>query len=111
MKVHSALGDGLAQGGEKGAAEAATEYLDREEEVPGARQPSRAIPGEATGGDEAMHMRMMMELLTPRVQHTQKAELRTQMLGIPRNRLEGLRHRLKQQSIHRARILQRQRAQ
>ena len=55
-----------------------------------------------------MHMRMMMELLPPGMQHPQKADLRTSMLGVSRNRLEGLRHRLKQQRIHRARILQRQ---
>jgi hypothetical protein len=45
------------------------------------------------------------------MQHPQKTNLRASMLGVPCNRLEGLRHRLTQQRIHWARILQRQRAQ
>ena len=107
MKAYNALSCSVTQGREKGAAEAATEHLNWEEEVAGARQPSRAIYGEATGEDQTMHMRMMMELLAPGMQDPQKADLRTQMFGISGNRAEGLRHRLKEQRIHRARILQR----
>jgi hypothetical protein len=64
MKAYGALRHGVTEGREKGATEAATEHLDREEEVAGARQPGRAIPSEAASGDEAVHMRMMTTTLT-----------------------------------------------
>jgi hypothetical protein len=57
----------MTEGREKRATEAATKYLDRQEEVAGARQPGHPLPSEAASGDEAVHMRMMMALLTPRM--------------------------------------------
>jgi hypothetical protein len=40
------------------------------------------IEGQAAGGDDAMDMGVKLELLVPGVQHTEEADLSTEMSGI-----------------------------
>jgi hypothetical protein len=54
--------------GEKRAAEELAERLDRQEEPPRRRYPSRAVEGETPGGDDAVEVRMESKLLVPGVQ-------------------------------------------
>jgi recombinase-like zinc beta ribbon protein len=97
---------GLTEGGEEGTAEKPTEDAYREEESWGAWDPGRAIHREPAGRDQAMEVGVMVQGLSPSMQHAQKADLRSQLLGIPCNRLERLRDGLKEQGRDLARILE-----
>ncbi len=44
-------------------------------------------------------MGMMMQLLAPGVEHSEAPNLRAEMLGVPGDVLEGLRHGAKEQAI------------
>src|SRR5215510_463456 len=55
-----------------------------------------------------MEMGVMVELLAPGVEHRKTADLRPEMLRIPSDVLERLRHGAKEQAIEGAGVLQRQ---
>ena len=57
-----------------------------------------------------MDMGMMVEGLPPGMQDGQDADLRAQVFRVAGNSLEGLRHSLKENGIHRAGMLEGQRA-
>ena len=40
---------------------------------------------QTTSGDHAMHMRVVQQILAPRVEHTQKTDLRSEMFGVGGN--------------------------
>jgi hypothetical protein len=50
----------------------------------------------------------MVQVLTPGVADSQATDLRAQVLGVPRDVLEGLRHRVQEQTGEVAGVLQRQ---
>ena len=54
-----------------------------------------------------MEVRVMVQLLAPGVEDSQAADLRAKVLGVPRDVLEGLRHRVKEQTVELAGVLQR----
>lgn len=55
-----------------------------------------------------MHMRMMVQILTPRVQYQQHADLSAEAFGMSSHAAEGLRRRLEQSIVKHARVGQRQ---
>jgi hypothetical protein len=55
-----------------------------------------------------MEMRVMMELLAPRMEHRQAASLGPKMLRVPRDVLERLHHGAKQHAIEQVGILEAQ---
>ena len=44
--------------------------------------PARVVWRQTTGGDDAVHVRMGLQVLPPSVEHTQEADLRAEMFGI-----------------------------
>lgn len=44
--------------------------------------PARVVWRQSTGGDDAVHMGMSLQVLPPGVEHTQEADLRAEMFGI-----------------------------
>src|SRR5690606_34012210 len=72
------------------SSEQARENPDREEESGLAGDPPLAVRGQAAAGDNAMQMRMMVQVLAPGVQHGEEADLGTQMLGICGDGAQGL---------------------
>ena len=87
------------------------EDADGQEEVGPTRHPLGAIWRSATRGQDTVQMRVMVELLAPRVQHGEAANLGPEMLGVPGNVLERLRHGATEQPREGAGGLQRQRPQ
>ena len=55
-----------------------------------------------------MEMRVMVELLAPGMEHRQAADVRPEMLRVPGDVLERLRHGTKEQAIEHTRGLERQ---
>ncbi len=70
---------------EKQTAEQAREHPHGKEEARPARDPALAIRGQAAAGNDAMHMRMMQQVLSPGAEHGEEADLRSQMLRIARD--------------------------
>jgi len=52
--------------------------------------PSEAVGRKAASGNDAVHVRVMEEILTPRMEHTEETDLCPQMLGIGGNLQQGL---------------------
>src|ERR1035437_9507923 len=61
--------------------------------------PPLAVLREAAGRNHTVNVRVVLEILPPRVEHTEETDLRPQMLGIGCNLQQGLRAGLKQQLI------------
>ena len=70
--------------------------------------PSRAVRGETASGNHAVDMRMMLEILAPRVEHTQKPEPRAEMRRIRGDLQQRRRTRLKQQVVDDGFVLERE---
>ena len=62
--------------GEELAPEDTAEHLDRQEERTARRDPAGMIRCKAAGGDDAVHVRMMLQPLVPGVEHAEEADLR-----------------------------------
>lgn len=60
----------------------APEHLDGEEESRARANPTCAIEGEPTRGDDTVDVRMKLEFLIPGVQHAEEADLGTEMGGV-----------------------------
>src|SRR5713101_5685543 len=93
------------------AAKDSAEHLDGKKEVVAWFDPARAISRQPTGWDHAMYMRVKFQFLTPRVQHAEEANLRTEMLGIARDFQKGFRTGAKQEIVDDPLVLQDQRGQ
>jgi len=68
--------------GEELAPEDTAEHLDRQEERTARRDPAGVIRCQAAGGDDAVHVWMMLETLVPGMEHAEEADLRAQVSRI-----------------------------
>jgi len=73
---------GRLESGDELAAKHTSEYLDGEEEVRTGSKPTGVIERESTGGNNAVDMRMKLELLVPGVEHAEEADLGSEMSGV-----------------------------
>jgi hypothetical protein len=80
-----ASGEGLVQILEKQTTEQAGQHPHWQEEAGAAGHPAGAIGREAAPRDDAVQMRMMEQILPPRVQHGEEADLGPQVVRIGRN--------------------------
>ena len=62
-----------------------TEHLDRQEELSLRGDPLRVIGGETAGGNNAVHMGMMLQFLIPGVEDAEEADLCAKTFGIARD--------------------------
>jgi hypothetical protein len=83
-----ALRVALRQAREVEAPEPPREDPDGQEEVGATRHPPRAISRDPPGRQDTMEMGVMVELLAPGVEHSETADLRPEMLGVPGDVLE-----------------------
>jgi len=60
----------------------APEHRDREKESRTGSNPAGVIERESAGGDNAVDMRMKLELLVPSVKHAEEADLSPEMSGV-----------------------------
>ncbi len=75
-----------------------------------AGDPAGAIGGEAAAGNDAMQVRMKMQVLTPGVEHGEKADGGAQMSGVGCNGEQSFGSGLKQDGVDLSRVLKRQAA-
>jgi hypothetical protein len=85
-----AIGEGLAESGDKLAAENTSQHLSGEEEAVARVDPALVIGGKATGRNDVMDMGMMFQLLIPTVEHAEEADFGAEMAGIARHFQQGL---------------------
>lgn len=71
----------------------ARQHLDRKEEPGPARDPTLAVGRNSPAGNQEMDVWVMQQILSPGVQHTEEADLRTQMLWIGGDGTQRLRRR------------------
>jgi hypothetical protein len=93
-EVQVAGGEHLLQVVQEQSPEHPRQHFDWQEE-PG-RQAIQffAVRRDPTAGDKDMNMRVMLEILSPGVQHGDETDLRTQMLRIGGNGAQGFRRPL-----------------
>ena len=73
---------GRLESSNKLTAKHAPEHLDGEKESRARPNPTCAIEGEPTRGDDTVDVRMKLEFLIPGVQHAEEADLGTEMSGV-----------------------------
>src|SRR5271157_198618 len=97
----------LLEEGQHLAAEHAAEDAHREEEPATCGcHPAGVIEGQSAGGDETMQVRMMLEVLTPGVQHGEHTDACAEMAWIGSNLQQGLGSCAKQHRIEEPLIAQ-----
>ena len=64
------------------AAEDATQNTNGEEELPRCSDPTGAIEGDATGWNDAVDVRMMLEVLTPGMEHAKQTDVGSEVLRV-----------------------------
>ena len=107
MELEFSGGEGLLEGVGELAAENLAENWLREKEVVALRtNPTRVIRRQTSGGDHAVDMRMMLELLVPGVKHAEETDLRAEVPGIFRDFQKGLGAAPEQQAVDDLFVLQ-----
>ena len=81
--------EGVAQLCEKQTPEQPREHAHGQEETGTAGDPVFAVRGDAAARYHAMHVRMMLQVLPPGVQHRDEADLRAQVFRIGGDRAQG----------------------
>jgi hypothetical protein len=82
METQAALSEEIRQPSHELSTKHFAEYAYREKEPGGWVDPMRMIGGDAAGRNDAVDVRMMLQILSPRVQHTQEADPGSQVLRI-----------------------------
>src|SRR5580700_5452206 len=99
-EMEPAFAKSPCQGEKEEFAELTAEDLIRKEEgILPASDPAAAVGGEAAAGNDAMQVRMKMQVLTPSVQHGKEADGSTKVPGVGGDGEESFRSSLKQDGI------------
>jgi hypothetical protein len=72
----------LLQSSNELTAEDAAEHANRQEETWSSSDPSGAIECETAGRDNAVNMRVMLQVLSPCMQHTEQANIAPRCFGL-----------------------------
>ena len=88
------------------AAEYTTEYADRKKKVrPACPFPGGPVQGQTAGGNYAMNMRMMEQVLSPGVKNTEKADVCSKMLRVGGDLKQGFGASTEQQFVQHPLVL------
>ena len=82
MELKLALKQKLLEFRDELAAKDAAQNPDRQEEARRGGNPSGAVESEATARHDAMDVGMVLEVLSPGVQHAEQADVSTEMLRV-----------------------------
>jgi len=93
------------------AAEHAAEHLHWQEEAITRSNPVRAIRRQTSGRNRAMDMRMVQQVLPPRVQDAEEPDFRSEMFGVGSHFKERSRDGAEEQVVEEALVLKNERAQ
>src|SRR3954451_2489134 len=84
--------EGAFQCREKQSSEQAGQNAHWQEEARPARHPSLRIRGEASAGHDTMQVRMEMQVLSPRMEYGEEADLCSQVLRVRGDGRQGFGH-------------------
>ena len=87
------------------ASEDFAEDADGEKERRRRTNPVSMLERETAGGDDTVKMWMVLQVLSPCMQHREKADLRTEMLRVGSNFYKCLRSGAEQKVVHKLLIL------
>jgi hypothetical protein len=76
------LREELLQSSDELAAEDSAQCVDGQEEAARGIDPSGAIESQAAGGNDVVDMGMMLEVLSPGMEHAEESDVGSQVLGI-----------------------------
>ncbi len=85
VEAQVAFGEGMFESGDELAPKNPGQNGDRKKEAAAGVEPALVVGRESAGGDHAMDMRMMLQLLVPGVEDTEEANLGAQMPGMVRD--------------------------
>ena len=105
------LVEGAAKQSQELTPEHAAEHAHRQEESGPAGNPARAIESQPTSRHDAMHMRMVLEVLAPGVEDRQDSDLGPEMLGIDGDLLQRFGGGSEQKAVNLPLILKRDRTE
>jgi|SRR5437660_286306 len=97
---------GSLESGDKLAAEDTAEHFDGKEERAAGGDPAGVIWGEAAGGKHAVDMGMILQSLVPGMEHTEEADLGSNVPGIAGDLQQGFGAGAKQQVVDQTLVLQ-----
>jgi hypothetical protein len=97
--------------GEKLTAEQPTQESNGKKESVSATDPALFIQAQSSAGNDAMEMRVVMEVLAPGVQNGETADLRAEMFWASAEGQQGLGNSTKEHPVDDATILKRKRRQ
>ena len=98
-KAELLLAEKALQPSDELTAKNAAKYLHGEEEMVLGMDPARVVCGKASGRYDAMHVGMSLQVLSPGVEHAQKANIGAEMLRIGGDLRQRLSAGLKQQVL------------
>ena len=101
----------LLEEGQHLAPEESAEYAHRQEETRSAGDPTGVVEGEPTGGNEAMQVRMVAQVLAPGMEYGEHSDAGTEMAWISGDLQQGLGGGAKQQVVEQALIAECKRCQ
>jgi len=110
-KVQLASLKGQLESVDELAAKHLAEHGNGEKEARVRSNPAGVIEREPAGGNNAVNMRMNLKLLVPGVEHTEKADLSSEMCGVASDFEKSFCASTKQQTIDHVFVLQSQRSQ
>jgi hypothetical protein len=82
VEAQLAFGEGTFQSGDELAPKDPSQDGEGKKEAATGAEPAGMVEGESAGGDHAMDMGMMLQLLVPGVEDTEEADLGAQMPGM-----------------------------
>ena len=109
MKAEFSRAESGFQIGDEFGAEQTAEHLDRKEKLPAARNPVALVGRDPAARNDAVEMRMMMKVLSPGMQHRQKAYPGAEVLGVGGDLQQGFGCRTEENAINHPLVPQRQR--
>jgi hypothetical protein len=110
-KMKLAVLRGRLKAGDELTAKHTPEHLNGEKEARTRSNPAGVIERESASGNNAVDMRMKLELLVPGVKHSEEADLSSEMSGVASDFEKSFCAGTKQQTIDHFFILQSQRSQ
>ena len=82
MELKLVLREQLLQSSDELAAEDSAQCVNRQEEAARGIDPSGAVESQAAGGNDVVDMGMMLEVLSPGMEHAEESDVGSQVLGI-----------------------------
>jgi hypothetical protein len=107
-KCEFALTEGALQAGDKLATKDTAQHLHRQKERVARADPALVVKGQTTRRDYAMDMRVVLEVLAPGVEHTEEANLRSEMLRVGSHLQQSRGAGAEQEIVHDFLVLQSQ---